>query len=86
MEEVVNSDKCFSRARKIRAEKGLCWSLRPFLQSLRRGHRQLPWVREGVGREVMRGTVHRPNKLKLPVKSHAQPESLTEIHRAQLST
>lgn len=92
MEEVVNSDKCFSRARKIRAEKGLCWSLSPFLQSLRRGHRQLPWVREGVGREVMRGskgttvTVHRPNKLKLPVKSHVQPESLTEIHRAQLST
>lgn len=91
MEEVVNSDKCFSRARKIRAEKGLCPSLSPFLQSLRRGHRQLPWVREGVGREVMRGskgttvTVHRASKLKLPVKSHVQPESLTEIHRAQLS-
>ena len=55
MEEVVNSDKCFSRARKIRPEKGLCWSLSPFLPTLRRGHRQLPWVREQVGREVMGG-------------------------------
>lgn len=74
MEEVVNSDKCFSRARKIKAEKGLCWSLSPFFQSLRRGHRQLPWVRERVGREVLGGskgttvTVHRANKLKLAVK------------------